>query len=436
MEGCRNTPERLSASRYNFKAQRVRKIAIEQGTGRDTQGPVKVKLYGELVIQVSTHPQENLIDLLFETVRNDDRLKAVVETEGSGYADRFELTTSATTDFSWDLSRGAPCIQGRITVSVPPGSLIKSMIIAMETFGIQLRNGLHMGALSEIGILALSGNISFPMLSNITESILPYTLQSPDVSISSGDHISGWFPWYERVQIGNKAGVDVQLGLKPALKGRSQTADLEIIAAGEGGNIRVTSPLVSSTGGAKRQGMIPARDYVSVLRAVRGNVTARLPTTSSSLISAPAGHLDVELLPVFNDNHKGSRFLPRISTWANGGNSNVVVNEPLWWYNLDEGGRSRDSIGMRDIRSSHVNTNGNLDLIYPRSWSGHTTCHSVNSSVSFKGGNDFRIIRTTSGRVMDVLEAVQGTGYSDMGLEVVSGTARISLVGELQRGSN
>lgn len=424
-------------------SQKLSIIQTIEKDGRNRRGPTP-NVYGEVILQPVDASSSGQIQL--EIVTNDEDLH--VEVDFNKRDQEFKVTVPRWVD--WREPSWRPCIQIRITVSVPREAQLESIHVETVQLNVAIKDGFVLSSVSDAQIKTVSGDVVTGRLSS--GDVAPYTLASRSIIIEtvSGDVI-GWFPLYDLLKIHTVSGdIKTDLAPKPSQDKKPEQAVLNIESVS--GTIKAIEPLLSH----KRDGEFPPRDYVVGVSSSSGDITAELAFTSKAKFETISGDQKLKLLPLFGS----SSSKPILSTETKSGQTMLTLLEPLWkesaagYYdpmtpseeknskldNYDEpwiiihpdqqlnklpdtettpamkAGGGGD--GLTRLESHHLSISGDFRLNFPASWEGKF------SLVTLSGGQDIRgddLHFKRSGGIIKRIDGTKGDGNSDLTIDSMSG---------------
>ncbi|PTB41267.1 hypothetical protein M441DRAFT_138552 [Trichoderma asperellum CBS 433.97] len=411
--------------------------------GRNRRGPTP-NVYGEVILQPVDTSSSGQIQL--EIVTNDEDLH--VDVDFNKRDQQFKVTVPRWVD--WREPSWRPCIQIRITVSVPREAQLESLHVETVQLNVAIKDGFVLSSVTDAQIKTVTGDVVTGRLSS--GDVAPYTLASRSIIIDtvSGDVI-GWFPLYDLVKIHSVSGdIKTDLTPKPSQDKKPEQAVLNVESVS--GDIKLVEPLLSN----KRDDEFPPRDYVVGVSSSSGDITAELAFTSKAKIETISGHQKLKLLPLFGS----SSSQPILSTDTKSGETTLTLLEPLWKEpaagyldhmtpskdknskldNYDEPwiiihpdqqlnklpGQKRAPTmnasgggdGLTRLKSHHASISGDFRLNYPVSWEGKFLLTSLSGSQDIRG-DDLHFKR--SGGIIKRIEGTKGDGKSDLTIDSMSG---------------
>ncbi|KAL6860967.1 hypothetical protein J3F83DRAFT_310110 [Trichoderma novae-zelandiae] len=436
----------------NKKLSIIETIERDSGSRRGRQPHV----YGEIILQpVDTSSTGNI---QLEIMTNDDNLHVGVEFDKRDQ--RFKVIIPRLDE--WSEPNWQPCVQVRITVSIPREAQLDSVLVDALHLDVTVGDGLILSSATDAQIKTIAGDVNTGRLSG---DVAPYTLASRSIIIEtvSGD-VVGWFPLYDLLKIHTVSGdIKTDLTPKPSSDKKPEQAVLSIDSIS--GDIKVTEP-VGHGQDSKRDDKFPPRDYVVGISSASGSIQAELAFTSTAKFETVSGDQRVKLLPVFGSGSSE----PFLSTDTKSGRTTLTVAEPLWknsaasighydplappvrdgddngdepWIIIhpDEQPRRLPSPpymdlqpsmdtrgegerrGLVNLKSHHASVSGDFRLNYPASWEGKFAMTTLSGSQDIRGDDlDYK-------RAKGIVKRIEGTkGDGKSGLTVDSMSGREELV--------
>ncbi|KAL7948227.1 hypothetical protein V8C42DRAFT_245163 [Trichoderma barbatum] len=433
-----------------------KKLSIVQTLERDNGNHrgLAPHVYGEVILQpVDTSSTGNI---QLEIMTNDENLHVSVEFNKRDQ--RFVVVIPRWVD--WSEPNWQPCVQVRITVSIPREAQLESVLVDAIHLDVAVRDGLILSSATDAQIKTVAGDVTTGRLSG---DVAPYTLASRSIIVEtvSGD-VSGWFPLYDLLKIHTASGeIKTDVAPKASSDKKPEQAVLNIDSVS--GNIKLIEPLGSGYDNGRDE-KFPPRDYVVGVSSASGNIQADLAFTSTAKFETVSGDQRVRLLPVFGSGSSA----PAISTDTKSGRTTLTVFEPLWKHSAasighydpsappankeedvdndepwiiihpDEklsklppppymdikpsmaanGGGEDEKHGLTDLKSHHASVSGDFRLNYPDSWEGKFSMTTLSGSQDISG-KDINYKR--SGGIVKRIEGTKGAGRSSLTVDSMSG---------------
>lgn len=408
-------------------------------------------VYGEVILQPVDASSAG--DIQLDITTNDQNLH--VNVDFNKRDQRFQVIIPRWVD--WSEPSWQPCVQVRITVSIPREAQLESLLVDALQLDVTVRDGLVLSSATDAQIKTVAGDVNTGRLSG---EVAPYTLASRSIIIEtvSGD-VAGWFPLYDLLKIHTVSGeVKADLTPKPSSDQKPEQALLNIDSIS--GDIKVTEA-VGYGHTDKRNDKFPPRDYVVDVSSASGDILAELAFTSTAKFETVSGDQKVKLLPVFGS----SSSAPFLSTDTKSGQTTLTVLEPLWKNSaasighydplappVSDGDKDNEEPwiiihpdeqpsklppppymdikpsmaanggdeehGLINLKSHHASISGDFRLNYPSSWEGKLSMTTFSGSQDIRGKDlDYR----RSGGIIKRIDGTKGNGKSDLTVESMSG---------------
>ncbi|KAM0256506.1 hypothetical protein ACHAQJ_004917 [Trichoderma viride] len=463
---CLGSPHKSSKINEVISFGSNNKLSIIQtieNDNRNRRGPTP-NVYGDIILQpVDSSSASSAGQIQLEITTNDEHLH--VDVDFNKRDQRFQVTVPRWID--WREPNWQPCIQIRITVSIPLEAELESFFVEAVHLDVAVKDGLVLSSVTDAQIKTISGDVTTGRLSG---DVAPYTLASRSIIIDtvSGD-VAGWFPLYDLLKIHTVSGdVKADLTPKPSSDKKPEQAVLSVESIS--GDIKVIEPSLNVYN-SKRDDKFPPRDYVVGLSSSSGHVIAELAFTSKAKIETISGDQTLKLLPVFGS----SSSEPFISTDTKSGKTTLTVLELLWKKSAASighydpmvppvpSGRGKDTEpefdngdepwiiihpdeqlsklpsppymeikpsmvassregdekhGLDYIKSHHASISGDFRLRYPTSWEGRFILTTFSGSQDIRGDDlDYK----KAGGIIKRIEGTKGSGKSDLTVDSMSG---------------
>ncbi|KAL5090008.1 hypothetical protein Trisim1_004840 [Trichoderma cf. simile WF8] len=438
-----------------------KKLSIVQTLEKDNGNHrgVTPNVYGEVILQPVDPSSTG--DIQLEITTNYQGLH--VDVEFNKRDQRFEVVIPRWVTWS-SPSSWQPCIQVRITVSIPREAALESILVDAIHLDVAVRDGLVLSSATDAQIKTVAGDVT---TGRVSGEVAPYTLASRSIIVEtvSGD-VTGWFPLYDLLKVHTVSGdIKTDITPKPSSDKKPEQAVLNIDSVS--GHIKLTEPLGYDSD-KKREERFPPRDYAVSVSSASGEIKADLAFTSTAKFETVSGDQKIRLQPIFGS----SSSPPSISTDTKSGQTQLTVFEPLWKHSAasigghsdpleppardddepkndepwiiihpDErltrlppppymdvkpsmaaaaanGGGDEQPHGLTDLKSHHASVSGDFKLIYPASWEGKF------SMTTFSGSQDIRgkdIKYTRAGGIIKRIDGTKGDGRSSLTVDSMSG---------------
>ncbi|RFU78423.1 hypothetical protein TARUN_3801 [Trichoderma arundinaceum] len=416
-------------------------------------------VYGDVILQPVDTASTG--DIQLEVITNDENLRVNVEFNKRNQ--QFKVTIPRWVD--WREPNWQPCIQLRITVSIPREAQLESFYVETIHLDVAVKDGLVFSSATDAQVKTVAGDVTTGRLSG---DVAPYTLASRSIIIDtvSGD-VSGWFPLYDLLKIHTVSGdIKADLTPKPSSDKKPEQAVLNIDTVS--GDVKVNEP---SGNDYKRDEKFPPRDYVVEVSSASGQIIADLAFTSKAKFQTVSGNQRLRLLPVFGS----SSAEPELSTDTKSGQTTLTVFEPLWknvgasvgrydpmtppdhdggnkddepWIIIHPdtqlsklpsppsmtikpataaSGEGDEKHGLARLKSHHASISGDFKINYPASWEGKFSMTTFSGSQELRG-KDLNYKR--SGGIIKRIEGSKGSGRSDLTVDSMSGREEL-IIGEV-----
>lgn len=351
-----------------------KKLSIIQTIEKDggnRRGPTP-NVYGEVILQPVDTSSSGQIQL--EVATNDEDLH--VDVDFNKRDQQFKVTVPRWVD--WREPSWRPCIQIRITVSVPREAQLELFHVETVQLDVVVKDGFVLGSVTDAQIKTISGDVATGSLAG---DVAPYTLASRSIIIDtvSGD-VGGWFPLYDLLKIHSVSGhIKADLTPKPSQDKKPEQAVLSIETVS--GDIKVIEPLVLRN---KRGEDFPPRDYVVGVSSSSGQIAAELAFTSRAKFETISGDQKVTLLPLFGS----SSSQPSLSTDTKSGKTALAIFEPLWKEDATRNGHFQHATPSKDTNSKLDNYDEPWIIIHPDQQLDDLADVELESTVNASGGGD------------------------------------------------
>ncbi|KAL7787121.1 hypothetical protein V8C37DRAFT_419081 [Trichoderma ceciliae] len=455
---CRGEPHKSSKVNEVISFGNNKKLSVVQKIERDNghRRGLTPNVYGEVILQPVDISSTGKIQL--EIITNDENLH--INVEFNKRDQRFQVIVPRWID--WSEPNWQPCIQIRITVSIPREAELESFFVETVHLDVAVKDGLVLSSATDAQIKTIAGDVTAGRLSR---DVAPYALASRSIVIDtvSGD-VAGWFPLYDLLKIHTVSGeIKADVTPKPSSDEKPEQAVLNIDSVS--GDIKLLEPLINN-----RDDKFPPRDYVVGVSSASGHINAELAFTSTAKFETVSGDQKLKLLPVFGS----SSSEPILSTDTKSGQTMLTVLEPRWKKSAANtghydpmappvrGGRTKDAEpkldndepwiiihpdeqlsklpsppymeikpsltatggdegeqhGLINFKSHHASISGDFRLSYPSSWEGKFSMTTLSGSQDIRG-DDLNYKR--SGGIIKRIEGTKGSGKSNLSVDSMSG---------------
>ncbi|SPJ83985.1 uncharacterized protein FTOL_10501 [Fusarium torulosum] len=453
---CLDKPHRFGRVIQDVDIRPSRNLTIVQVVKHSREGWT-AQISGQVILRPAKDSLDTNIEL--EVISNNDELGIELVFDKETQLVQLEVPEKV----NWSASEKRPCVQVRLTVSVPRESILNSLSINTLQLDVNIEKGLILGALNGVTIRSASGNINAPGIkasSNDDKAVVPYTLSSREIRIhtASGD-VTGWYPLYDLLGIETVSGdITTNVGPKPVNPQNVRPAKLYVRSAS--GTINVDEPVDSAQQAARPDREFPPRDYTVDILTASGDITADVAVSSFASFGSQSGDLKVRIWPVLDSGllTASSNVKPSLNTDTKSGNTQVTILEPLWTSlatvggtippfepydpkdgrapylvlaeDSDEAEASTSKPALSMLKSKHKSISGKVKLAYPASWEGVVYAQSISGSQDFQGKG--LVISHEGGMVTKILRGRKGKGYSSLEVDTVSGD-QFALIGEKEQ---
>ncbi|KAM0201718.1 hypothetical protein ACHAPA_003813 [Fusarium lateritium] len=452
---CLDKPHRFGRVIQDVDIRPSRNLTIVQTIKHLREGWT-AQISGQVILRPAKDSLDTNIEL--EVISNNDELGIDLTFDKETQLVQLEVPEKV----NWTTSEKRPCVQIRLTVSVPRDSILNSLSIKTLQLDVIIEEGLVLGALNGVNIRSASGNINAPGIkaSSNDKAVVPYTLSSREIRIhtTSGD-VTGWYPLYDLLGIDTVSGdITTNIGPKPVNPQSVRPAQLHVRSAS--GTIHVDEPLDSAQQASRPDREFPPRDYTVDILTASGDITADVAASSFASFGSQSGDLKVRIWPVLDSGllTVSSGVKPSLNTDTKSGNTQVTVLEPLWTSlatiggtippfepydpkdghppylilteGRDEAEASTSKPALSLLKSKHKSISGKVKLAYPASWEGNVYAQSISGSQDFQGKG--LVITHEGGLVTKTLRGRKGKGYSSLEVDTVSGD-QFALIGEKEQ---
>ncbi|UZP39921.1 hypothetical protein NXS19_007737 [Fusarium pseudograminearum] len=444
---CPNKAHRTGTVTKDIDIQPSRDLSVVQ-TVKDIRGHEgwTTHVSGEFILRPTGKSSPAKIDI--EVLSNTDGLGVDVDIDKTMQF----IEVIVPRRMAHNTSESTPCIQVRVTIWVPDGSVINTLTLNTAQFDVIIDPGVTLGALGGVNIRTASGDVTTLGLDGTTtdKDAALYNLSSREIHIhtASGD-VKGWYPLYDLLDIGTASGdVTTSIGPKPVNPQDVKSATFKVRSAS--GTITIDEPIAGAQKAPRPDREFPPRDYIVDIITASGDIKANVAASSSASFKSQSGDLELQIWPVLDSSLMTgvtSLASPNLVTDTKSGDTSVKLLEPLWtspatigsvipplepydpksgrdpYFVLTEeseteAGVSKPVFGL--LQSKHKSISGNVKLSYPASWEGILYAQSMSGSQHYQG-KDLKITRE-GGTFMNIIRGRKGTkGYSSLEVETVSG---------------
>lgn len=417
---CRNTPHKFPKLTTDpLQLDRAKGLSIVEELSQTSYSGRNPHVSGEVVVR-PTHA--NSPTLVLEVISNDENLE--VQLEPNEKYDAFNIITPL--GIEWSVG-STPCIQIRATLWIPLHTATRILQIQTINLDILIKDGLLLSVDDDLKLATVTGNVMAPEPPKDRADVLPYALICPSSKLgtTSGD-ITGWYPLYGLLEIESTSGsVDIDVGLKDG--GSIFTNDpAYLVIKTLSGHVKARKTYYCALGDAC---VFPPRNYAASIETTSGDIDADVAVTLEGKFHSQSGDLNLNLLPSFNEAiYRNSYVMLNLETTTKSGDISVNIDEPVWFHVP----AANDPKGPEDefpIRKSiHKSVSGDMRLVYPSSWIGCFSAHTISGKQKIRGKG--LEITKSGNRYSRVIEGKKGSVYaSNMQIDSISGDQDV-LIGE------
>jgi hypothetical protein len=405
---CASGLHRFDPEHYavEFKPGRAAKLVQRPEEGYPGGGRTEwsIDVQGDMILKRVT--EDHPAGFTVEVLANSDKL--AVDAEWNSEEQSLVLTVPRV--FEWH-DRLRPCIQMRVTVSVPEDAELEQFQLMSVHLDVRADADLHLKASKAILLETVAGDVRIATGSKLD-------CRSISVHTVSGD-VQGPFPLYDNLDIATASGdVDCTVKPYPADDKDPQKANLQV--GSMSGDIRIVEPTDEE---------VPARNYVVDLETYSGDVDATVAASSKLILDTHSGTITAKILPVLDPSlHNCGSPAYSISTYS--GSQKISVRDPLWAteFGILREARIHKEPVLDCLSSVHTAISGDVDVRYPATWSGNFAAQSVTGSLKVSG-KDVVVDSQSNRPGMNSLKGHHLDGASALAVELVTGDVRI-LIGE------
>ncbi|RGP76034.1 hypothetical protein FLONG3_5425 [Fusarium longipes] len=453
-KSCLDKPYRWAKVNKELDIQPSRNLSLVQIVNHtDSRHGWTTHISGEVVIRPVD--ESSPAKMSIEVISNTDGLG--VRLEMNEVTQLIEFVVPEKID--WELTDKAPCIQVRITLFVPRGSVLNALTISTLQLDINIEQGVVLGVLDGVNLRSASGDINTPAIdaSSTDKSVVPYTLSSREIRVhTASGEVKGWYPLYDLLDIGTVSGdITTDVSPKPVNPQDVRSAELKVRSAS--GTVKVDEPITSAQKAVRPDREFPPRDYKVDIITASGDITANVAASSSASFNSQSGDLKLHVWPVL-DSHllmaANTAASPHLETDTKSGDTEVNLLEPLWTSVAAIGTtipplepydpkRGRDqylvlteepvaeasviSPAISVLQSKHKSISGKITLLYPKAWEGILYAQSISGSQDFQGKE--LDLTHEGGTSLKIIRGRKGKGYSSLEINTVSGD-QVAVIGE------
>lgn len=452
---CKRAQISRGTREFDMSFSEDKALTIVQDVAKNEHHGPPIGVQGSVVLR-QAYPDSPGPSVVIETVVNHEDLDVSVHWDAT---EQF-LTVKVPHDTPWDDTSSRPCLSVSITVYVPESATLQTLTVSAIHLDISLLDNLSLSVLSATALSSTVGTIVSastgspahdPSLLDTNHAPSSFRFHCPSIhahTVSAPIYVSftpppppppqkltppqGAWPLHTQLSLTSISGA-LRTLISPA-PGSSFPATLT--ASTTSGPIDLRSPIhaaqkaialsryLGSPGLISAEHHLPPRDYRVTVQSQSGAVRAALPFSSGAAFRSTSGTLDVQLLPVLGEDHRGV-----VSTASVSGRTKVEVFEPLWIDRADSGTYATTTgRPLRGLVGEHSATSGKVVLAYPGSWEGGIELKAVGSGKLSVKGRGVEVVRSGRGQLV-ARKGEEGKGAGRIRGEVVSGGVDV-LVGE------
>ncbi|KAK3997048.1 hypothetical protein QBC44DRAFT_256297 [Cladorrhinum sp. PSN332] len=436
---------------YNYRHIHVQGEVVLRRTGRDTPGP----------------------SLVLEITVNDERIQVLTAWDASLQS----LKVKTPNQIEWDSYGPGPCLHIKATVWVPSddNSILDFLEISTVHLDIKLLDNLFLSVskatklTSTVGTIASASTGSDSRDKNIINSGPPradsFLFNSRHIEVkTTAAPIYGSWPLYDNLSLQSTSG-NIQVFIEPKEEAdKSSPKPALLYVKSMSGDVTFREPIEDAKTAYKMEkalkdagyglvlargwnvnkrvpveSLLPIRDYRVEVATTSGRIDGRggVAVSSAAGFTSTSGDVRVKLLPVLRQGEDKKE--KKVSTASTSGDTEVVVEEVLWW---DEGegegddvtgrgsggkkrgnaawpgyllpvvpegggggggvkaGKDEDDDGekkraLRSLWGNHSTTSGDIRVRYPGEWEGDIRMSTMSGGLK-AGGEGVRVIKSGS----------------------------------------
>ncbi|KAL8409432.1 hypothetical protein RB594_007749 [Gaeumannomyces avenae] len=347
---CKSGDFRKS-SRYLLAVEAGRTLLVKEATLKDTteQGAY-VQVYGDVVFRKS---DDGNAAATVQLRANDESIVTDQDFDSSAQS----LVVKVPHKIPWNDKEKSPCLQVRITVTVPEGSKLDSLQVTTQTLGVKFLDNLSIGVTKSILVRTISGQVGAAVngendLDELAHHGAPrhFRLDSRYVSIktTSADIVGSW-PLFDLLALETTSGT-IKAGVDPKPADEDKPRDAKLMIKSTSGNVEFWEPVHQArrvllkqqeqSGQANvlapppprpAEELLPPREYMVDVHTTSGSIKGAVAFTYSARIRSTSGTAAVDLLPVLPAELavKPTRFVS-LDTASTSGATALRVLDPFW----------------------------------------------------------------------------------------------------------
>ncbi|KAL8296748.1 hypothetical protein RB597_006052 [Gaeumannomyces tritici] len=339
------------SSRYLLAVEAGRTLLVKEATLKDTteQGAY-VQVYGDVVFRKS---DDGNAAATVQLRANDESIVANQDFDSSAQS----LVVKVPHKIPWNDKEKSPCLQVRITVTVPEGSKLDSLQVTTQTLGVKFLDNLSIGVTKSTLVRTISGQVGAAVngendLDELAHHGAPrhFRLDSRYVSIktTSADIVGSW-PLFDLLALETTSGT-IKAGVDPKPVDEDKPRDAKLMIKSTSGNVEFWEPVHQArrvllkqqeqSGQANvlapppprpAEELLPPREYMVDVHTTSGSIKGAVAFTYSARIRSTSGTAAVDLLPVLPAELavKPTRFAS-LDTSSTSGATALRVLDPFW----------------------------------------------------------------------------------------------------------
>lgn len=384
-----------------------------------------------MFIQPSSGSSYSTGSILVESIANQEELGPLLGWDRSTRT--FKLTTPG--EVHWDDRDSDPCMQVRITMSVPQDAVLNSLSLQSQNLNIKVHEGLALSVMSHVDVLTMAGDVIFPKRQK-NETLVPYRLETSDLTVqATAGNLRGWFPIYDTLVLATHSG-NVVANVSQKLPKYPKATASKLGVKTHTGHVTISESHIDTSSGRSR-----LREHQVAVEGDTGNTDIETLFASMVLITSQSGNIRLNAWPASDSDcvRWGHKFC-LISTETKSGSTAITINPPrkLKAGSPDQGNSTFDDstspfdtqVGMSGnltkLQSEHASTTGNITAKYPLAWQGTVIGSTLTGNLSYRGKD---LIMKKWDAVNKRLKGVKGEGDSVLVVSTLSGDQDV-LVGD------
>ncbi|ROV93025.1 hypothetical protein VPNG_09439 [Cytospora leucostoma] len=301
---------------HNGQNVRVSGDVVVRRAGKGTPGP-------SITLEIVTSDENIGVDIHWQ--HSEERLTILTPRAVSRPSDRDTF----------------PCVQIRVTVWTPPGSVLDSLNVETVHLGVKLLDNLSLRLEGAVQIHTTVGTVvagadgerdAKQLLRDGGGAPPPtFDLDSRHIEVKTVSHtIAGTWPLYDYLGLETVSG-SIRAGVAPKEALREKPVPAVLYVHTTSGTIEVYEPIAEAT--TTRRDAIPARQYDVDLYTMSGTVRGSLAFGTSCRVHTTSGNIDLALLPVLDASQiasagPGGRSV--LETATTSGTTVINVLDALW----------------------------------------------------------------------------------------------------------